>query len=313
MKQTLIIWLIVLFSALWGIEKLYDVFLQRNVDIKSSYILQEAINAELLILGSCEAYTLVNPEVLEKATAKTAYNLGTNHSGMADQLLHLHLYLSNNKAPEYLLLYLNPESFDQRFNKFNTYRFLHHSNDQLIREVILDQDPAYYWLFNIPFFKYLKNNRFHTYQALRGIQDWLLNSRHPFTNKGHLFVHNNLKQISHDLQKDHPKGITYQWDKEEEVYFTRLVSLARKHHIQLILFEGPIWDKAKEYINNINESHQRIHTLANKNTLKYIQFDRLNEYEGDTDFITCFRLNEKATLRFSEELGNWFIQKEKDQ
>jgi len=299
--------MLILLLSLVGLEEFYDVLLSRNVDIKASYVLQDSINADILVVGSCEAFTVVNSSAMEEATGKTVYNLATNHSSLADQLLNLHLYLQKNKVPECLLLYLNPESFDLRFNKFNIQRFLHHSGDSIVKRVILEQNPKYRWLLKIPFFKYLENNRYHTYQAYEGFKDFVLKSKRPFMEKGYLFIYNDRELAKKAILKDYPDGITYQWDAAEVQYLEQLIFLAKRYGIRMVFFESPVWHRSVDVIANYEVAHQRIADCLAGYGLEYIRFNFLNGYDQDSAFINLYRLDEQQSERFSAEFGKWLI------
>ena len=112
-----------LFSILFCFEKLWDLGIGENGNHKTAYIEKHNKNTELIIAGTCEPLWMISPKQLEKHTTLRTYNLASSHSDFAENYLSLYLYLKNNAAPKYLLLYVTPESIDSNYNTFKTYRF----------------------------------------------------------------------------------------------------------------------------------------------------------------------------------------------
>ena len=119
MRVKIFLFVAVLLASMWGLDVLYTFALLHNQNLKLTSVATHPRNAELLIHGPCEPLWMVSPELIDPHTGISSYNLALSHSDFADNYLHLYLYLKQNHAPEYLFLFVTPESFDVRFNTLN--------------------------------------------------------------------------------------------------------------------------------------------------------------------------------------------------
>src|SRR5258708_6858837 len=91
---------------LFLLEKFFDFGMRRNLNSKAGYVATHSVPAQLLVLGPCEPLWMVSPYMITKRTGLSCYNLANSHSDFADNYLHFYLYLRNNPAPKYMLLFV---------------------------------------------------------------------------------------------------------------------------------------------------------------------------------------------------------------
>jgi hypothetical protein len=308
MLKKSIIWLLALFFSLFLLEKAYKFALKENLNIKASYVLKKKINADVLILGSCEAMSMVSPDVIDSVSNLSAYNLATNHASISEQYLHLYLYLRNNKAPEVLLMHIGGENLDSRFNIFNGYRFVHLMDDSIVYQTIREKDSIYIRLNNFPFLKYAYYNDFFTFRAMQGFKHFTNKKATPYNSKGFEYYNIDIDEEIKKINTNYPQGIFYQWDKSEEQYLYKIIDLAKANNIRLIIYQSPVWEGAYTYLKNKKEMDARIEKIATENSIEYILFDIPEISAYKSNYITLLRLNKKNALVFSAILAKYVKQ-----
>ncbi len=289
--------------VLFSLEKVYDFFLLENRNIKASYILKEKINASILIEGNCTTYSMIYPEIIEKKTKLKTYNLAEHNSGFAENYLNLHLYLKNNKAPNYLILYVSPESFDERYNFFTSYRFSHLLNDKIVSEIVKERDPNYYKWTSIPFFNYSYYNDEIHFNAIQGVKYCYSNKHFPFLKKGNRPLDEQFDTINYTQSYIlHPK---FNWDIALEKYLLKIIQLARKENIKVIFYESPLYCNDIKHLKNRNEFLKKIKKIAKNNTIDYFLFDTLGMSKSKSNFISTTTLNNENAKKFTLILSKY--------
>lgn len=295
------------FAFLFLLEKLYDFLLLQNKNIKASYVLTETVNAELLIHGPCEPLWMIDPKQLDSLTNLDSYNLALSHSNFADNLLHLNFYLKNNKPPEYMLLYVTPESLDERFNTFNTYRFTAHLGDSLVNRICKEFDPAFYRWHQIPFMRHAYYSNFINFKAVQGLKHRLSNRKVPFHPTGY---EPPIVQAWHyqfdELIEFYPERTTFVWSDRREKYLRRLLDFAKKKGIKVILYESPVFKKSMVHQLNRGEFVERIQAIAKEKDLPYWVFDDLEMANDVSNFFSTLNTTTKGSVLFTDTLGKHF-------
>jgi len=297
--------LILLFSILFVLEKTYTFALNQNKNIKTSYVLSNNTNADLLILGPCEPFWMINPDQLDKITNIESYNLSLSHSNFADNLLHLHLYLKNNTKPKYILLYITPESMDERYNTFNTYRFAHHLSDTLINKTVKEFDASYYKYSQIPFMPYAYYSNLINFNALQGLKHYFTNKKEPKRKNGYQPPivqdwHYRLQNFV-DL---YPDQVNFNWSERREKYLKEIISLAKEKNIQLMLYESPVFEMAKPHQVNRYETLDRIQEIADQNNVPFYIFDDMEMAKDQSNFFSTLNTTVKGSVIFTDTLGH---------
>jgi len=170
---------------LFGIQELTTFFLKQNRNAKSSYVCSSELEVETLILGPCEAAWAIDPSVFDIHASTTSYNLSATHSDFEDNLLHLHLFLKHNKGPKNLILYVSPESMDERLNTFNTFRFSAHMKDEFVAETVGKKDPDYFKWIRLPMMRMAYYNNFTNFKVVQGAKHFFQNREVPFFANGY--------------------------------------------------------------------------------------------------------------------------------
>lgn len=303
--KKIVILFILLCFFLFFLDKSYSFALHQNKNIKTSYILSNEINAELLILGPCEPFWMINPDQLDTITNVKSYNLSLSHSNFADNLLHLYLYLNNNTKPKYILLYVTPESMDERYNTFNTYRFAHLLSDTLIDKTVKEFDKKYHQYTSVPFMSYAYYSNLINFNALQGLKHYATNKKDPKRKNGYQppIVQNYHYQLR-DFIDLYPDQVNFKWSDRREKYLKEIISLIKKNNIQLILYESPVYEKAKSHQINRYETLESIQEIADENNLPFFIFDNMEMAKDKSNFFSTLNTTVKGSEIFTDSLGH---------
>jgi hypothetical protein len=301
------------FSLLWIIliilSAVYHFGLLNNNNLKASYVQKSAIDATILFHGPCEPLWMISPKRMDKITGLKSYNLALSHSDFADNYLHLYLYLKNNKAPQFLFLFVTPESMDKQYNTFNTYRFAPFIGDAVVDNVLKECDNDYYKWTTIPFMQYAYYSNNINFNVLQGLKHYYYNDTIPYNADGYEppFVmkwDNHLEKLIHL----YPNGYHFKWDNLREKYLRKTIELAKKYHINVYLYESPILKEALPHQPNRDVTIARIKKLASEYDVNYIQFNNMKIAESRAYFMSTLNTTIKGSEIFMDTLGSYINQ-----
>jgi hypothetical protein len=258
------------------------------------------------VLGPCEPLWMVDPEIITKKTKLTCYNLANSHSDFADNYLHLHLYLQNNKTPTYLLLFLTPESFDTNYNTFYSYRFSSFLKDTLVAGTVKECDKGFYAYASIPFIKYTYYNHQTFFNALQGWKHYLTKKALPYYPDG-FEPPAKIAWDNHyeNLKKKYPKGYVFSWDTLREKYLYKLLWLCKEKRIDVILYESPILQEIALNQPNRSDFLKQIHFIAKNMDFPFISFQNLPWAKERKNYISPMVTNLQGSRLFSDTLGGY--------
>lgn len=297
----LIIWL-----SLIGLSHLYDFALDKNCNIKSSYIQNAKIDADVLIHGPCEPLWMIYPKLLDRQSGVKSYNLALSHSDFADNYLHLYLYLKNNKAPKYLFLFVTPESMDNKYNTFHTYRFAPYIGDTLVDSVLNENDTEYFKWTMIPFMKYAYYSSYINFDVIQGLKHYYNHKTIPRFADGYeppffRVWDNHLEEFI----KIYPNGYEFKWDSLREKYLRRIIELSQQHGIKIILYESPVLEESFAFQPNRNEVVNRIRKVASEYGVSYVQFEGMEMAKSRKHFTSPLNTSIEGSRVFTDSLGKY--------
>lgn len=251
-----------------------DYYMKRYPRLKSSYISQVKQNADILVLGACEAAMMVDPSLLDSSTGLKTYNLGDPGARFADNYLDLYQYLKFQKAPKYLLLQVSPESFYPIEDKLlTTYKHQAFLSDTVVFNVIKELDPEYVKFSSIPFLKYSYYNIFSMYKIFGSIGYSLLNKKHPEDRDG--FIPPPLFNLDTSALSE-SNVITlnsYTWNNTEEKYFRKIISLCKNRGISIVFYKLPYYHNYYNANLELKKYEERIRHIATENNYPYFTYD----------------------------------------
>ena len=312
LKKSVILFLILIVSA-FALDRLFYFGLMHNVNLKATYVAEGKMGAEVLVEGPCEPLFTMDPAYLQAKTGKSIYNLSLNHSDYADNYLHLYLYLKNNKAPDYLLLYATPESFDIRFNTFHPYRFAPFLSDSTVRATVAEHDSEYTAWMKIPLLRYTYFGNQLTFPAIQGIKHWLSGKKDPYFKNGHQ-PHPSARNLANPLhfevqldeygnKPEDPENKTFVSNPTREKYFGKILMLAKSKGVTVIVYESPGYSGIFETQSNRVQMLGRIQHLTERYNSVYWVFDDLPIGREKGNFICPLIMNSSASKVFMDTLA----------
>jgi len=297
---TYILFICSILVGLFLLEKSYDFFIKKNKNVKLSFISQTKWNADILIHGPCEPNWMMSPRIIDSITQYKTYNLALNHSDFGDNFLHLYLYLKSHPSPKYLFLYVTPESFDERYNTFHTYRFAPYMQDSIVRSVVYEYDPHYAFWQKIPFIKYAYYSGNVNFEVLQGAWHFFTQRKNPYFSDGYEPPLNRVwDNHQAGFLRLYPRGIKFIWSKRRENYLERIIDLGKQNHIKVVLYESPVLKEAIPYQLNRNVFMDRIKDFATQKNVDYLVFDTLKMAETKKYFISILNTNVEGSEMFS--------------
>ncbi|HXC04276.1 MAG TPA: hypothetical protein VNZ86_05945 [Bacteroidia bacterium] len=302
--------LVVLFTSLWGLEKTYDYFLSRNMNLKPAYITRHRIDADVIFLGPCEPLWMMDPDAFTKVTGLTAYNLATVHASFAENESMLHLYLDHNKAPKYIFLYVTTESLDGAFNVFNTYAFAPYLNQEWIAGRVAEEDSVYNRYRKLPFMKYGFYSDYVHFGFVQGVRHVWNKREEPYFKNGYVPPHDMVwdGRLERFIAQ-YPKGRHFNWNARDVKHLKAILEQARISNIQVILYESPMLNEVKPYILNREEIKQKITTFARENQVPYWVFDTMQISRSRDYFFSILNTNKLGSDIFNRTFAAYFEEK----
>ncbi len=312
-KAAILSVLLLLFALL--LNSIYRIALEHNVNLKASFVQRQKIDADVLFHGPCEPLFTIDPAYLESKWNKKIYNLSLDHSDFADNYLHLYLYLKNNKVPEYLFLYVTPESFDLNYNTFHTYRFIPFMNDSLVSATVNDCDSNYTEWSHLPLLKYTYFGNRLNFLALQGFKHLISGKDSAFFANGYEeHKQNPLTFMDGEISNDslvwgnlpsvnkYKLGVSFKWNENRAKYLDKLLELATSKGIKVIIYESPSYAAIIETEPDRIDFIQKARHIANKYNVDFWVFDDTEISDEQSNFISPQIMKSKASAQFMDIL-----------
>jgi len=320
--KKIIISIIIVILALYGLDYSYSFLIQENRNIKISNVMKGDLHYDILFHGPCEPLFTIDASYVDSLIGTNSYNFALRHTDFADNYLHLYLYLKNNKAPKQVYLYVTPESFDVRFNAFHTYRFAPYLKDSIVTSVIKDLDPEYYSKSSFPFMRFAYYNSYKNFDAIQGLKHYLNKRKNPYFKDGHIAHPDNIYHTRPDgyIAPEHlifaadmnvsvlndstiyyelyQKRQSFNWDKSREKYLKNIFELCKEHEIELILYESPAYQPSIADQPNRQAFINRVDSIAKSFNCEYLIFNDSSIVFDKTNFVCPLILSVKGTKPF---------------
>ncbi|MBS1646585.1 MAG: hypothetical protein JST67_04535 [Bacteroidetes bacterium] len=310
MKKTKAIFFLFLFAtSLFLLYLFFDFGIKHNLNIKTSYITARQIKADVLILGPCEPLWMVAPDIITKNTQLSCYNLAESHSDFADNYLHLYLYLylKNNAAPKYLLLFVTPESFDTNYNTFYSYRFSAFLEDTVVANTVRQCDNPFYNYQFIPLMRYVYYNHQTFFKALQGWKHYVTKKQKPYYPDGFeppakMVWDNHYEQ----LKKKYPQGYYFNWSPLRSEYLNKILYLCKEKNIRVLLYESPILQETAQKQPNRVSCIDSIKKIAEHAQVPFVSFQDMPLAMDKKNYISPMVTTLRGSYLFSDTLSRFF-------
>ena len=295
---------IVFIFILFILDRAVFIFLQSQrpedykifIDSKKEFF-QKNFDVDLLIIGDSHIADALDTRTLESCAKISSYNLGVYHSSPFENyyitksaLNHLKIY------PKTVVLGTNPVMFNRNLSKgkytplilnFNIDLILN-SNDRFDNTVFFKTYKERY------IFKYLyRRLKGEKYKPTRKI----INEYH-----GHLKFYNQIENTNWANFGINSHGSII--NRDQVKYFIKTIELLRKHGIEIIIVNPPIWHVQMETIVK-SKNYKIFKNIINRISSKYnidvynSNFNSFqNEFEKDC-FLNTQHLNYNGSTIFT--------------
>lgn len=303
----IIVSLLIIWFSLVGLSHVYDFALDKNCNIKASYIQNTKIDADVLIHGPCEPLWMIYPKLLDMNSGLRSYNLALAHSDFADNYLHLYLYLKNNKAPKIMFLFVTPESVDsKKYNTFHTYRFAPYVGDPVVDSVLQENDSAYFRWTKIPFMKYAYYGNNVNFDVIQGLKHYFTHKTIPrFADGYEPPFYRVWDNHFEEFMKLYPQGYLFDWDPLREKYLRKTIELSHQHGIRIILYESPVLQESLDFQSNRDEVVNRIRGVASEYGVQYVQFQDMEMAKSRKYYTSPLNTSIEGARIFTDSLGKY--------
>ena len=320
--------IIIVISSLFLLDSLFSFLIKENRNIKLSNATKGSMEYDVLFHGPCEPLFTIDASVVDSLIGTNSYNFALRHTDFSDNYLHLYLYLKENKAPEFVYLYVTPESFDMRFNTFHSYRFAPYLDDSVVASVVEEMDYNYAKKTWFPFMRFAYYNSYQTSHVMQGFIHYLKNKNDPYFKDGFIPHPNTLYHKRPDgyiapeylvyasdynvseltdstlYYELYQKRQTFNWDSCREKYLRKIFKLCASKKIKLFLYEST------PYINSVSDQPNRkdflkkTRDIANEYDSKYILMDNLEIGNYKQNFVCPLILSIKGTAPFLKSFSD---------
>jgi hypothetical protein len=187
---------------------------------------------DIAVLGSSRALWNISMAQLDSTCGTRSLNLANDHFTPAEMLLCMKLFLRNGNRVGVILIQIDHSSLTDEQNGFSSsaYEFLPYLDDTLIYEHLNARSDEWFWLKNIPFWRFVKYNfKWGIEQAALTYTD---RRKTPFDSTGSYFSPNdNFYGKSGSVYS--PQGHHLGNDLQE------LFSLCKANDIKVLPFTAP--------------------------------------------------------------------------
>jgi hypothetical protein len=238
------------------------------------------INADILISGSSRSLKGINPEVFEKETGLSCYNISSDGVSLEIQVPKLKMYLNNNKAPKVIIQDVDILGGFTLNNIYEPYKYLPYISDKDLLNGLkkIDEDfwlHEYIHITNIPYY----NFDFYTI-LISDLQNSIKGK--DLYKKGFYPDNSKWSTSIEQLKINRPDGINVSISKEYDNYLEELIRICNSHKIKLILVSLPYYNEIFSIVNKKADTDKYFQNKSQQDEVYFLNFSHLNSKGADT-------------------------------
>ena len=260
------------------------------------------INSDILILGSSRALKAINPEIIEKHTGLSCYNIAADGADLGVQLPKLKWYLNKNKKPKILIQDI-AQFGDVISNRiYEPFKYLPYLNDDSLYYGLLRVDSDF-WLHKYFFPSNLIYYNFDFYSKLFQELYFTLKDKDIYVNG---FLPDNSKWSANFelLIKENPDGFSAFISEEYASYLNELKQVCKKNNIILLLTVLPVYQKIQDVTKNKEAAINFYLGMEETPKVYYLDFLDSDFTVDENNFYNFTHVNLNGANKFSELLSN---------
>lgn len=265
-------------------------------------IMSGRINSEILITGSSRALTHYDARVIERATGRSAFNIGINGSQTDMQVAVLKTYLEHNRKPR--LLVHNLDSFTFEMSHGGVYfpaLYLPYLDEEPVYRALTAIDGDVWWSRYVPLYGYVvEDMNFAWVQGLGGLLGW-----NPREDRfaGFQPRHTQWTGDFEAFKRNNPDGVRFPVEPAGVAVFEDMLRLCRDRGIPVLLVYSPVYSEMQALERNRDEVFARFRSLADQYGATLWDYSQLPMSSDRAYFYNSQHLNAEGAARFTGGLA----------
>jgi hypothetical protein len=298
-----IIFIIILYLLAFSLEKIIFFGLKRinlgEFGVQNR-IYNGDVNSDIIISGSSRAYVHFNPEIINKITGYSTFNMGMDASGFEFQIPKLKFYLDYNKAPKILIQEVSMDSLNSTSDKiYKPYLYLPYLNNKNLFSGLLKIDKKFVFNKFIPLLNLCYFNSDFQKEMLKSL--FFKQSKAEVLPNG--YAPRNLKWKKEGdkiLLKREKNNSSYKITDKCIKLFQDEIKICKENNIKLILVLPPQYYEIYETQSNREKILTYYKKVSYENNLLFLDYSHIEILKNKKYFYNIQHLNAKGADIFSE-------------
>lgn len=252
---------------------------------------------EHFFLGNSRVLVMVDADTLSQLSQSSIYNGGVDGTNIHHHYFLLHQLLKNGNKIKNVYLSFDPWALSFTLkNNFRIWGFLPHLDDDTIYQNIKNifKDEAWAWKY-FPFWRYAEFN-----SRLGPVA--LVNSLGNFVKPNYKKSSGDIVTRNRNVLKENYSGKTDTATVRPEslTYFERILALAAKNKIRVVVYTAPVTASYKKSMFQIeNVIQEQVLPIVQKYNAQYIDLSNHSIGSDLSNFYDHIHLNEKGRTQFN--------------
>ena len=286
---------ILLYGLNIGIDYAISYKLQHSVDrryIGWSKIINEQLDADLVVMGSSRAWVHYNPAIMDSILMLNTYNMGIDGSGLNRQIIRYEIYNHYQiKKPKYIVLNIDYFSASEWTYGYEREQFFPFMWDSYMRKEISKVEPMSWGERYMPVYRYV------TYKGLYNV----IHERpmHAKTYKGY------MGQDRTWNAKAYEELSAYHFNADERIMelFEKFLADREEEGIQVVFCYAPVYIGFTNKIENLDDFFACYESYAKKYNIPILDYTYSELSKDTTYFYNASHMNRHGAELFSMQFA----------
>lgn len=264
-------------------------------------VMSGKVNSQIVIAGSSRALVHYDPEIIQKTTGRTAFNIGRNGSHIDMQIAVVKAYLEHNTRPDLLVFNLDTHSLEPTRELYDPAQYLPFLGDENIYAAIRRITPDVWKWRYLPLYGYMVEDlRFTWLVGLKGVigfypaEDYVLGY-----NPRDLVWTGDFDRF----KAGHAQGYNAEIEQGGLKALRGLASLCAEQKIRLLLVYSPEYNEAQQLVLNRSEVFARFREIAAEFSVPFLDYSDSPICANRDLFYNSQHLNYRGARAFSTDLA----------
>jgi hypothetical protein len=252
----------------------------------------EKNSVDILFLGSSHSYCTFDPLIVEEETGLSGYQLGMPLQHL-DSTYYTLLEALNYQTPKKVVLEVYWDMLDDDFELTQAgYLFQVMKNKELEKDYIKEVFPLSEKVkYNINIFRYqadyfayrntkLKEKIENKFDVSTPVAEKQTGTE-KYRSRGYTYCDYNMLagEFDETNQFKNLDGLDWQSSDAQVKYLNKIIEECKNKNIELIFVTAPVANVSLDYIKNYDKIHDSIQAIADKNGIRYLDFNIANKEE----------------------------------